>query len=55
MSAEPSFVLGGPTGAVFGDGIVAGYRDVAAAAAALSIDGIISESAPASRIASMSQ
>ncbi len=35
MSAEPSFVLGGPAGAVLGDGIATGYRDVTAAAAAL--------------------
>ncbi len=35
MSAEPSFVLGGPGGVVLGAGIAAGYRDPVAAAAAL--------------------
>lgn len=35
MSTEPSFVLGGPTGVVLADGIVAGHRDAASAGAAL--------------------
>lgn len=35
MSTEPSFVLGGPGGVLLGAGIAAGYRDPAAAAAAL--------------------
>ena len=35
MSAEPSFVLAGSGGVVLGDGIAAGYRDPAEAAAAL--------------------
>ena len=34
-AAEPSFVLGGPTGAVLAEGVTATYTEPSAAAAAL--------------------